>query len=220
MLNTYFMKRSFSLKLLGIILLCTLTLSYQLKSQMPQRGGNQVRITGWTDDSHYLIQTFDSEKRPVIKSIDVRTGKSVVVVPEKSARELLSETLPSGVVIGMNDVISPDMNSVIIVKDNDLYYFTKGGKELRRLTKDDIPEVNTRFSPEGKKIAYTKNKDLYVFDINNNKETRLTFDASDRIYNGYASWVYMEEILGRASRYAAFWWSPDSRKIAFLRPDG
>ncbi|OFY65181.1 MAG: hypothetical protein A2Y71_00960 [Bacteroidetes bacterium RBG_13_42_15] len=213
------MKRSFSLKLLGIILLCTLTLSYQLKSQMPQRGGNQVRITGWTDDSHYLIQTFDSEKRPVIKSIDVRTGKSVVVVPEKSARELLSETLPSGVVIGMNDIISPDMNSVIIVKDNDLYYFTKGGKELRRLTKDDIPEVNTRFSPEGKKIAYTKNKDLYVFDINNNKETRLTFDASDRIYNGYASWVYMEEILGRPSRYAAFWWSPDGSKIAYLRSD-
>jgi dipeptidyl-peptidase-4 len=186
---------------------------------MPQRGGNQVRITGWTDDTHYLIQTFDSEKRPVIKSIDVRTGKSVVVVPAKSARELLSETLPSGVVIGMNDVISPDMNSVIIVKDNDLYYFTKGGKELRRLTKDDIPEVNTRFSPEGKKIAYTKNKDLYVFDINNNKETRLTFDASDRIYNGYASWVYMEEILGRPSRYAAFWWSPDGSKIAYLRSD-
>jgi dipeptidyl-peptidase-4 len=186
---------------------------------MPQRGGNQVRITGWTDDTHYLIQTFDSEKRPVIRSVDVRTGKSVVVVPAKSARELLSETLPSGMVIGVNDVISPDMNSVIIVKDNDLYYFTKGGKELRRLTKDDIPEVNTRFSPEGKKIAYTKNKDLYVFDINNNKETRLTFDASDRIYNGYASWVYMEEILGRSSRYAAFWWSPDGSKIAYLRSD-
>jgi len=186
---------------------------------MPQRGGNQVRITGWTDDTHYLIQTFDSEKRPVIRSVDVRSGKSVVVVPAKSARELLSETLPSGMVIGVNDVISPDMNSVIIVKDNDLYYFTKGGKELRRLTKDDIPEVNTRFSPEGKKIAYTKNKDLYVFDINNNKETRLTFDASDRIYNGYASWVYMEEILGRSSRYAAFWWSPDGSKIAYLRSD-
>ena len=219
MSNTNLMKRSFSLKLLGIILLCTLTQSYQLKSQMPQRGGNQVRITGWTDDTHYLIQTFDSEKRPVIRSVDVRTGKSVVVVPAKSARELLSETLPSGMVIGVNDVISPDMNSVIIVKDNDLYYFTKGGKELRRLTKDDIPEVNTRFSPEGKKIAYTKNKDLYVFDINNNKETRLTFDASDRIYNGYASWVYMEEILGRSSRYAAFWWSPDGSKIAYLRSD-
>ncbi|MCK7536197.1 MAG: DPP IV N-terminal domain-containing protein [Marinilabiliales bacterium] len=29
----------------------------------------------------------------------------------------------------------------------------------------------------------------------------------------------MEEILGRASRYAAFWWSPDGNKIAYLRTD-
>jgi dipeptidyl-peptidase-4 len=47
----------------------------------------------------------------------------------------------------------------------------------------------------------------------------LTFDATDRIYNGYASWVYMEEILTRSSRYAAFWWSPDGNKLAFLRTD-
>ena len=29
----------------------------------------------------------------------------------------------------------------------------------------------------------------------------------------------MEEILGRAGRYAAFWWSPDGNKIAYLRTD-
>ena len=31
--------------------------------------------------------------------------------------------------------------------------------------------------------------------------------------------MYMEEILGRGTRYRAFWWSPDSQKIAFLRFD-
>ena len=71
----------------------------------------------------------------------------------------------------------------------------------------------------GKRLAYTKNKDLYVYDLAARKEIRLTSDASDKIYNGYASWVYMEEILGRASRYAAFWWSPDGNKLAYLRTD-
>lgn len=61
-------------------------------------------------------------------------------------------------------------------------------------------------------IAYTKNKDLYVFDLTVNKETRLTFDASDKIYNGYCSWVYMEEILERPSPFAAFRWSPEGYK--------
>ena len=37
--------------------------------------------------------------------------------------------------------------------------------------------------------------------------------------NGYASWVYYEEIFGRPSRYRAFWWAPDSKTIAFYRFD-
>ena len=188
-------------------------------AQMPMRGGNQIRITGWADDTHYLIQTFSASKELVIQSVDIKTGKSVEAPPVKSGRELLSESMPDGITIGTNDVISPDNNSVIIIKDDDLFYFTRGDKELRKLTNDEVPEVNARFSPDGKKIAYTKNKDLYVFDLLNNKEIRLTFDATDRIYNGYSSWVYMEEILGRGSRYAAFWWSPDGTKLAYLRTD-
>ena len=79
--------------------------------------------------------------------------------------------------------------------------------------------VNMTYSPDSTKIAFTRDNDLYVVDIASGAETRLTFDGSDVILNGYASWVYYEEILGRASRYKAFWWSPDSRKIGFYRFD-
>jgi dipeptidyl-peptidase-4 len=53
-------------------------------------------------------------------------------------------------------------------------------------------------------------------DVASGKESQLTTDGSDVIYNGYASWVYYEEILGRASRYKAFWWSPDSKRLAWM----
>ena len=79
--------------------------------------------------------------------------------------------------------------------------------------------VNLTYSPDSTKIAFTRDNDLYVVDIASGDETRLTFDGSDVILNGYASWVYYEEILGRSSRYKAFWWSPDSRKIGFYRFD-
>lgn len=84
-----------------------------------------------------------------------------------------------------------------------------------------IPEkaVNLTFSPDSTKLAFTRDNDLYVVDIASGKETRLTDDGSDVILNGYASWVYYEEILGRSSKYKAFWWSPDSRKIGFYRFD-
>ena len=79
--------------------------------------------------------------------------------------------------------------------------------------------VNLTYSPDSTKLAFTRNNDLYVVDIASGKETRLTEDGTDLILNGYASWVYYEEILGRPSRYKAFWWSPDSRKIGFYRFD-
>ncbi len=205
----------------AIILLLSLTIQKrQVIAQMPQRGGgNQVAIMGWTDDTHYLIRTFDSDKNPLIQRVDIKTGKGVFVPQVLSGRDLLTQSLPKGTSMAMTDAMSPDMKSAVIVKDNDLFYFTIGDKELKRLTNDNMPEVNARFSPDGKKVAYTKNKDLYVFDIESNKEIRITSDATDKIYNGYSSWVYMEEILGRPSHYAAFWWSPDGNKIAYLRTD-
>ena len=79
--------------------------------------------------------------------------------------------------------------------------------------------VNLTYSPDMSKIAFTRDNDLYVVDIATGEETRLTFDGSDLILNGYSSWVYYEEILGRPSKYKAFWWSPDSRKIGFYHFD-
>lgn len=79
--------------------------------------------------------------------------------------------------------------------------------------------TNPTYSPDSSMIAFTRDNDLYVQDVASGSETRLTFDGSDVILNGYASWVYYEEILGRSSKYKAFWWSPDSRKIGFYRFD-
>ena len=79
--------------------------------------------------------------------------------------------------------------------------------------------VNLTWSPDSSMIAFTRGNDLFVYDLAADREKRLTFDGSDVILNGYASWVYYEEIFGRASRYCAFWWSPDSKRLGFYRFD-
>ena len=53
---------------------------------MPQRGGDQPSIVGWTDDSHYLIRTFDKDKNPVLQSLDIKTGKGIYIPSSKSDR--------------------------------------------------------------------------------------------------------------------------------------
>ena len=80
-------------------------------------------------------------------------------------------------------------------------------------------DFNVTPSPDGTMEAFTRGGDLWVRSLPDSTETRLTFDGSDLILNGYASWVYYEEIFGRASRYKAFWWSPDSQRLGFYRFD-
>ena len=79
--------------------------------------------------------------------------------------------------------------------------------------------VNPTWSPDSAKIAFTLNNDLYSIDVRTKQVVRHTYDGSDLILNGYASWVYYEEIFGRPSQYRAFWWSPDSKVIAYYRFD-
>lgn len=80
-------------------------------------------------------------------------------------------------------------------------------------------DLNVTPSPDSTMVAFTRDNDLWIRNVADSVETRLTFDGSDLVLNGYASWVYYEEIFGRASNYRAFWWSPDSRRIAYYRFD-
>ena len=80
-------------------------------------------------------------------------------------------------------------------------------------------ETNLTYSPDSTLAAFTRAGDLYIKVIKDAREVRLTRDGSSLVMNGYASWVYYEEIFGRPSKYRAFWWSPDGKTLAFYRFD-
>ena len=80
-------------------------------------------------------------------------------------------------------------------------------------------EKNKTASPDGKWIAFTRDNNLFIRQTETGKEIALTKDGSESVYNGYAAWLYYEEILNRSSHYKAFWWSPDSKHIAYMHFD-
>ncbi len=99
--------------------------------------------------------------------------------------------------------------------DKALFEKLKGALGKEKMEKS----ILVNFSPDRSKAAYIRENNLYIFSFTDNKEVALTTDATNVLMNGYASWVYFEEILGRASKYKAFWWSPDSKTIAYYRFD-
>lgn len=152
-------------------------------------------ITGWADDTHYIKSVAGGRRGGNTAggntSVDVLTGTESPYTPP------------------------PAKGTTVSVHDKDIYLKKVDGIETR-LTKTIDVEQNPTLSPDGSKVAYTFGGNLYLIDIASGKQSQLTNDGTDVIYNGYASWVYFEEILGRPTQYRAFWWSPDSKHLAWM----
>ncbi len=79
-------------------------------------------------------------------------------------------------------------------------------------TKQRLPD----FSPDGTKIAFVRHNNIYVKELDAGEEFAITTDGKhNHIINGTTDWVYEEEFY----LTKGFEWSPDSRRIAFLRFD-
>lgn len=208
-----------------IILLLTVSLAYaaELKKLTFEQAylgkGEKIfnplpQIFGWADDKHY----YQMEKGKLFK-IHAKTGKQKLALDPAKYAETLK---PLGKYANLFTAVNrtKDLNKFLFLNKGDIFLFDRGKNQLFRLTETEEEEKNPTLSPDGSKVAYTLGANLYVYHLETQKINPLTTDGDDdKILNGYASWVYYEEVYGRLSRYKAFWWSPDSRKIVFKRFD-
>lgn len=133
-------------------------------------------------------------------------------------REYYSYNVRKGEMSKIDTPAAPKAAPKVSIKSGDIYYTNSLGEEIK-LTTTPEEEKNPTLSPDFKRVAFTRDNDLYSIEIETGKEVRYTFDGSELILNGWASWVYYEEIFGRGGMYRAFWWSPDSKRVAFYRFD-
>lgn len=150
-------------------------------------------INKWIDDSHVSI---------------TRAGKDFVLDCKSGTEKEVS---------AIDSKTADVANANAYLKSGNIFIKVNGVET--QLTSDTAKKINPVISPDNNYVAFTKYNDLYTIHTSTKKESRITTDGSDVILNGYASWVYTEEILGRASLYRTFWWSPDSKHLAFFRTD-
>jgi dipeptidyl-peptidase-4 len=108
--------------------------------------------------------------------------------------------------------------AVLVDVDNDLFLYVPGAGRAERLTRDRDEEELPSFSPDDRRVAFVRGNNLFAIELSGKRERKLTSDGSGKILNGVLDWVYEEEIYGRGARQA-YWWSPDSNHLAFLRLD-
>jgi dipeptidyl-peptidase-4 len=89
-------------------------------------------------------------------------------------------------------------------------------KTATYLSKEGGKQAYATFSPDGKKVAFVRDNNLFIKFLDANREIAVTTDGRwNEVINGASDWVYEEEFALKE----AYFWSPDSRKLGFLRFD-
>ncbi len=177
----------------------------------------------WTDNGDGFVETRFENGGVVIVNVNLKTNTDTVFYsgskaagaikslgyPPEAAQEIAS-LFP----IAYNDATA----SFLINNGKDLFIYNAKSNSAHRLTNDATPELEADLSPDGKYASFVSGNDLYIVDTQTAKKFRITRDGNKNILNGYLAWVYEEELYGRGQN-RGYWWSPDSKNIAFLRTD-
>jgi dipeptidyl aminopeptidase/acylaminoacyl peptidase len=197
----------------------TVTFDLVYGSRQENFMGSPISGLTWLEDGEHFLEV--KENRLLI--VEAATGrcrpfhdadklaKALASLPGldvKAAAEMAKATSFS---------MNPARTGAVFERGGNLYFAQFDGAKATRLAKTAAPRELLSFSPDGKRLAFVLNNNLYTVDVESGAEHQLTSDGAARISNGKADWVYFEEVFKR--NHQAYWWSPDSKSIAFLHFD-
>lgn len=185
-----------------------------------------VPTTRWLKDGKHYLLANDLSKRavPGLQKVNAATGDATPFfdaakmqaafvalsgITAQDARQLSNRS---------SYLLNSTESAVLINFTNDLFYYPLNSDRATRLTNDPEEEVGETFSPDGRMVGFVRGNNMYVLDLASGAERRLTTDGGPKILNGRLDWVYQEELYGRGN-FEAYWWSPDSTMLAYLRLD-
>lgn len=182
--------------------------------------GRPASIRGWTQDGKSYLQFMNG----TMFRVDAVTGtRTPLVASEQMADALIRAGFQSDDAKRIAGAPSQNFNigetSVLINFYKDLWIYNIAENKVTQLTKSDSKEEKEAdFSPDSRYVSFVRDNNLFVVDTSTLREKQITRDGEEKILNGILDWVYEEELYGRGNK-RGYWWSPDSRFIAFLRTD-
>lgn len=214
------------MKFLGFVFLALLALSGSAR-KITLEDVTNYKLVG----TEPVTRTF-SEKNPLLleksihkdgqwiyRFVDTKTGS--IKAEHHAADVLMALKKLSGMAeIGLEDIadfqIDQQETTLLFYIARDLFTYSLNTQQATRITNSPYEKVGFEFSPDTNFVSYIENYNLWLTDLQSNTSRQLTFNGNAKLLYGRLDWVYQEELFGRGN-YKAYWWSPDSQKIAFLR---
>ena len=167
-------------------------------------------------------KTYASFEKGQLNIYNYKTGKL-----EKTLFGIADLTMhPDSLPIGLqNYELSANEDKMLCLTDMEsiyrhsfhanYYVYDFATKTLQPLSNNGKQRLAT-FSPDATKVAFMRDNNLFIKDLKTGEEKQFTNDGLyNHIINGAPDWVYEEEF----SVSQGFYWSPDSKKIAFMKFD-
>jgi dipeptidyl-peptidase-4 len=201
----------------------TLENVFDPKAKVSFAGSPQSGFT-WLDDKTFAWPRTEEGKVVEQAVIETETGKKRVLFNadklEAAAKKIagVSSDDASGFAKQRNWNFSPNKKSVLLTIGNDVYLYAFDADSMTRLTSSPGEKEEVTFSPDGRFVSFVHDNNIYAVDVATQRERQLTTDGNANIQNGILDWVYQEEVYGRGN-FRAYWWSPDSSRIAYLQLD-
>jgi dipeptidyl-peptidase-4 len=100
------------------------------------------------------------------------------------------------------------------VVEGPYYIYSNKTENLRPLVNNNASLRNVHLSPDGNRVGYVLDNNIYITELESGSTIAVTTDGSSNIFNGIFD--YGSTMFGFKD---AWYWSPDSKKIAFWRLD-
>ncbi len=154
-----------------------------------------------------------------ITRVDAATGeRSTWIAAEDYAKAFADATngekRPSGRPGLGGFKILPDGKRLLLVKDGASWVYDVSDASMKNVTLPGEVQSGATISPDGLQFAYVHGFDVRTCGLLGAIGHRTTGGTAEKTL-GLSDWVYDEEL----DVHDGYWWSPDSKRIAFLELD-
>ncbi len=160
----------------------------------------------------YEFDTATGEERVLLTTEQILKGAEESLTAEELARRERMRQSARGIA---SYRLSKDGTTILVPMSGRLFVINRSDGNVNELTSENGYAIDPRFSPDHRYVSCVRDSDLYVTDVASGSEQRLTVGGGDGITNGLSEFVAQEEM----GRFAGYWWSPDSRMIAYQQTD-
>jgi dipeptidyl-peptidase-4 len=198
----------------------------------PDLSGQILRGTSWSPDGKWLsyIGRDAGGQDQVVWVVDAANGNRSVLVDAQHLRDMLLPPASRGQQTGLGRITpprflwAPNSQALLFISAKQLFWYDLQTKTSRKLLAASVPNSqaddgaeldDAKISPDGKLVSFLRNHDVWCVVVATNKLQQLTHGGTEELRNGELDWVYPEEL----DLHTAYWWSPDSSRIAFMQFD-